>query len=337
MRRGAWVPQLACLLECLGGSVVYGMVLGDVFSPLLQHLPIFASLGSRWTAILGIGVTVLYPLCCLKSFGQLAKFSLLGTLASSYVVVFVVKRFLDGSYAPQGMYHTGMQAAVVDPSGGVGMNLQVLVLVSVLATAYLVHFNAPQMYTELAPGGAEAPELSEGERRKKFRRFGLVAGIGFSIAALQYALVMTFGFLTFGKATAGNLLSNYATNDPGATAARVAVGVSTIFGYPMQFAGLRDEIFETVHRGKALSDGVRRLTTAALLAAVLGTACMFRDLGHFQAIEGALMASFLTFIAPAMMAMRFNRGLAAKTSLWVLGLFGVFAAGVGSLVTLGFV
>merc|ERR1719379_2940502 len=99
------MPQYICILECLGGSVVYAMVLGDVFSSLLSRVGFLpAVLSARWAVIVALGAGVLYPLCCLRSFKQLAKFSLLGTLASLFVGIFVGKRYFDGSYAPGGKF-----------------------------------------------------------------------------------------------------------------------------------------------------------------------------------------------------------------------------------------
>merc|ERR1740121_3142714 len=104
------------------------------------------------------------------------------------------------------------------------MNSGILILLAILSTAYLVHFNAPQMYAELQrPRGASADD-----KPSKLPRFGSVALVGFGLGALQYALVMVFGFLTFGRGTEGNLLLNYASSDFGAIIARVAIGVPTV-------------------------------------------------------------------------------------------------------------
>lgn len=330
LRRGAWVPQLVCILECLGGSVVYAMVLGDVFSSLLQGMGVLPPVLTGRSSIIGlISAMVLFPLCCLRSLAQLAKFSLLGTMASSFVVFVVVKRFLDGSYGPLGAFHDAGAGAVLD-AGPWGASPRMLILISILSTAYLMHFNAPQFYAELRPSGTPA---GEAERAAKRRRLGRVALVGFGIAAVQYALTMVFGFLTFGRATKGNVLMNYAAADPLAVAARAAIGISMLFGYPMQFAGFRDGILEVC--------GVRqvprlkhRLVTAGLLAVAAGVACLFSDLGHFQAIEGALLASFLLYIAPPLMALRFERRRGARARLVSIIALGIAMGVIGCVVTM---
>eukprot|EP00933_Yihiella_yeosuensis_P025143 TRINITY_DN19508_c0_g1_i3.p1 TRINITY_DN19508_c0_g1~~TRINITY_DN19508_c0_g1_i3.p1 ORF type:complete len:440 (-),score=89.71 TRINITY_DN19508_c0_g1_i3:94-1413(-) len=333
VKKGKWVPQIVCILECLGGSIVYAMVLGDAFSSLLQGLGFLpAFLCTRNATIIAIAVAVLFPLCCLRSFSQLAKFSLLGTIATSYVVAFVTKRFFDGSYAAGGIFHRMPHAAAAAAHGGSMFNPQMLILVSILSTAFLVHFNAPQFYAELEPA---QPDLEGKEKEDKLRRFSRVGLVGFGIAAIQYAFVMCFGFLTFGQATQGNVLLNYSSADRLAVAAKVAVGLSTIFGYPMQFAGFRDGVLEVFGKSR-LPDGMHHLVTAGLLAIAVGIACSFKDLGVIQAIEGALLASFLIYAAPPMMKLRLlspkSPGRLRLRSMIVLG---ALMGGIGCAVTFG--
>lgn len=332
VRGGKWIPQWVCIFECFGGAVVYAMVLGDVFSSLLQGMNFVpALLARRCVVIIATSVAVLFPLCCLRSFAQLAKFSLLGTLATSYVVVFVVKRFLDGSYAPGGAFAHQAAPAMAAASQSL-VNPQMLVLVALLSTAFLVHFNAPQFFVEMPP----AEPASDAEAKEKLQKFGKVAIIGFGIASAQYALVMAFGFLTFGKAATGNVLLNYDNLDPWAAAARVAVGLSTLFGYPMQFAGFRDGILE-VFKIDALKTGPHRLATASLLGVAVGVACVFRDLGQFQAIEGAMLAAFLIFAAGPIMALKLPMGKAPAARLRFRGLLvlGVAFMCIGCAVNFG--
>jgi len=332
--RGAWVPQLTCILECLGGSIVYAMVIGDVLSSLEHqigaHLP--AILCSRSSLIVLVAAFVLFPLCCLRSFGALAKFSALGTLATTYVVLFVTKRYFDGSYGPLGAYHTGASLPILDSHWG-GINVHILVLVSILSTAYLVHFNAPQMFDEIRAKKSSDPRKDANESQS---RFGTVSFIGFGIAAAQYALIMIFGFLTFGRATQGNLLLNYSNADPWAAVARAAIGGSVLFGYPMQFAGLRSGLLEAFGKKPSLPKVQHRLFTAFLLSGVVCVACLFRDLGKFQAVEGALLASFLIYIAPPVMALGLGLGSKLRTRLWYwfMIVLGVGFCSVGCVVTM---
>lgn len=333
VQSGKWIPQWVCIFECFGGAVVYSMVLGDAFSSLLQGAgaAVPSLLVSRSGVILSLSAFVLFPLCCLRSFAQLAKFSLLGTLATSYVVVFIVKRFLDGSYAPGGQFFKAAHATTTAVTGM--FNPQMLVLVALLSAAFLVHFNAPQFFSELPPVEAK----SESERQGKLRDFSKVSLIGFGIASLQYAMVMCFGFLTFGTSVSGNVLLNYDSSDPWATAARLAVGISMLFGYPMQFAGFRDGLLELFHIDP-LPPVKHRLVTGSCLLLAVGVACVFRDLGVVQAVEGALLAAFLVFLAGPIMALRLPMGRRSALTRWrfrSLIVLGVAFMGVGCAVNFG--
>ena len=59
--------------------------------------------------------------------------------------------------------------------------------------------------------------------------------------------------------TPRNVLLNYDAADPWATVARLAVGVSMLFGYPMQFAGARRRRRETrrVQKERPIPPGPR--------------------------------------------------------------------------------
>ena len=72
-----------------------------------------------------------------------------------------------------------------------------LILVSMAATAYLSHFNAPDFYNQL-----KSPSP---------RRFKILTGMGFFATAVLSILMMSFGFLTFGSASSGIILNNYST------------------------------------------------------------------------------------------------------------------------------
>ena len=92
------------------------------------------------------------------------------------------------------------------------------VLISMLASAFLAHYNAPKFYGEL-----EAPA----DGSSKLPRFNLVVGLGFLAAAGVMGAVMAGGFLTFGSASQGLILNSYATSDPLAFLARLGIGMRT--------------------------------------------------------------------------------------------------------------
>lgn len=112
-----------------------------------------------------------------------------------------------------------------------------------------------------------------------------------------------FGFLTFGGASSGYILNNYATTDRLATLARVAVASSLVFSYPLCFVGLRDGIREM--RGAKPGETKNRTRwTVGLLAGVTAASLKLTDLGFVNSFGGALIGSGIVFVFPALMFLK---------------------------------
>ena len=77
-------------------------------------------------------------------------------------------------------------------------------------------------------------------------RFGKLVLWAFGISALSFFSIATFGFLTFGAAASGNVLTNYAMTDALASWARGAIALSLLAGYPFAFDNLRESALEAL-------------------------------------------------------------------------------------------
>ena len=112
-----------------------------------------------------------------------------------------------------------------------------------------------------------------------------------------------FGFLTFGGASNGYILNNYANTDRLATVARVAVASSLVFSYPLCFVGLRDGIREM--RGSKPGETKNRTRwTVGLLAGVTAASLKLTDLGFVNSFGGALIGSGIVYVFPALMFLK---------------------------------
>ena len=65
----------------------------------------------------------------------------------------------------------------------------------VVVVSFTMHYNSPRYYEEL--------------REHTPARYAAVAGGAFAAVALVYSVVATAGYLTFGSATLGDVLSNF--------------------------------------------------------------------------------------------------------------------------------
>jgi amino acid permease len=157
-----------------------------------------------------------------------------------------------------------------------------------LSTAYIAHFNAPKFFREL--------------KNNTMKRFNTVVASSFGISVAFYAAVSAMGFLTFGSATAGMILSNYSTQDTLLSLSRFAVGLSLVFSYPLLFVGARDGLLDLAGVSESKrSNTLLNSLTVGLLAGITALAMKVTDLTFVASMSGALLGTSLIFIYPTMM------------------------------------
>jgi amino acid permease len=225
----------------------------------------------------------------MKSLSALAPFSLLGLGGTLYTGIFMLIRLLDKSYFPGGKFFNDI---VVKPSfqqrGGFAINHLAFVLLSMLSTSYIAHYNAPKFFTEL--------------KNPTMPRFNQVVGSAFGASILFYIFIMATGFLTFGGNTLGFVLNNYAKQDFLATLARLAIGLALLTGYPFVFSALREGLLDLTGK-KTIQERNKSFFpfTISLLGIVTAMALVLRDVGFVVSISGALFGCLLMFIVPGIM------------------------------------
>jgi amino acid permease len=170
------------------------MVLKDTFASLLRFID------DPHLVLAGITVVILLPLCSKKSLASLAPFSLLGVMGMIYTFGAMTVRYLDGSYSRAGStlladvatkFRPKFAAAESGWADAVG-SPRSLILVCMLSTAYMAHFNAPKFYLEL--------------RDNTIPRFHAVVYTSFVISIVLMAGMTAAGFLTFGSSSSGLIL-----------------------------------------------------------------------------------------------------------------------------------
>ena len=129
----------------------YSMILGDMASQLLGI--------ARGRARISVTATSQLPLCLhdtSKTFGLLKYSSALGLGATAYVALFIAQRFLAGSYDVGGAFYASVPRSYGGPlARWAGMHRRCSVgsrrvrsSVSMLATAFMAHYNAPAFLRE---------------------------------------------------------------------------------------------------------------------------------------------------------------------------------------------
>lgn len=205
----SWIPAASCTIKTCLACLAFSMVLADTFSALLQT--------SRNPTLLVLTLAVLLPLCLLKNLNALAPFSLAGVLGMGYTAIAMALRYFDGSYKIGGNLLADV-AEELQPVFGANANVftsKSLILICMLSTAYMAHFNAPKFYLEL--------------KNNTLARYNTVVSLSFGISIILMSLISMLGFLTFGKACSGLVLNNYSNMDLWMSGSRIAVAISLVF------------------------------------------------------------------------------------------------------------
>jgi len=220
----AWVVSLACLLVPFGCVLTYSIVLGDMLSSLAKSAGAKGFFCLRQNFILSVTSLAIYPLCKVKTLAALSPLSMAGVIGMFLTCLFMGLRALPGSpYSTNGGFLTTLAPSMQPSFGKVGLenifSSQVLILISMAATSYLVHFTSHDFY--------------DGLKDCNPRRFGLLTMFGFTITTIINIAIMCFGFATFGGNCQGFILNNYSVQDIGATICRIIVSISLLGSYPI--------------------------------------------------------------------------------------------------------
>ena len=298
----SWIPAWSVTLKTCFAVLAYSMILGDTFQALLAtagvtHVGKPLVLGSLTTL-------VLLPLCLLKNLSSLAPFSLLGSLGMVYTAVAMAIRYFGKAYVGKGALALDLPVQLRPSFGTVGAagvcQPSAAILVGMLSTAYMAHFNAPKFYTELKD--ATVP------------RYLQVVSTSFAISIALFAGMASLGFLTFGAHSSGLILNNYSTKDTLMGVSRIAVALSLVFSYPLAFVGAREGLLDLL-QVKNRSPRVLNSLTVGLLAAITGAALVIPDVSFVLALAGSTLGNCLIYIFPFFMFRGAIRQLKQPTKL----------------------
>lgn len=323
----AWIPAAACFLVTTCSVMAYSMILSVTLPSLASSF--LGIVISRTQALIGVTVFALLPLCLMKSLKSLGPFSLVGILGMIYTSVAMFIRYKDGSYGVSGEFASGLDPSLAPrfgPSESLSdvINPNLFLLVSMLSTAFMAHYNAPKFYLEL--------------KNNTLKRYSTVVVTSFLISLLMFAAVASFGFATFGKASAGLVLNNYSNDDKLMSLSRIAVALSLLFSYPLAFVGVRDGLLDLLQVQKR-SDSLLNAVTVGLLTVITGLAYALTDLRKLLAFNGATWGNAVIYLFPTFMFVQIARTqkpeLKAEVPVAILtGILGLFMGLVGTAIAL---
>ncbi|KAL3928798.1 MAG: hypothetical protein SGBAC_012491 [Bacillariaceae sp.] len=316
----SWIVAASSAFDCLAGNLTYSMILADTFQAL------FGTLGIAVSRNMVLGVltsTILLPLCLIKNLSSLAPFSIVGLLGSAYTGLAIAIRFFGGSYKmPAGKFVGDL--AVKPAFGAIGakgaLSPKALILISMLSTSFIAHFNAPKFFKEL--------------KNNTLERFNIVTSASFGISIAFYCLVSSLAFLTFGSNCSSMVLNSYSSKDLLLFAGRFAVAVSLVFSYPLLFQGSRDCLLDLVRvPEQKRTTGLLNMLTLGLVSSITYVASQVTDLTFVVSFAGAILGTSLIFIFPTLMFRGAMKG--DPTKKWENRLCSVIATLGGAIAMIG--
>ena len=304
---GAWMPTLACLLVTTGTVLTYSMILADTVPALVSRLLPDGPRLSRTSALLGM-TGLLLPVCLLRNLKSLAPFSFIGLIGTVYTAGAMAYRFSTmtnplPSITPLVEDIDTIQTAVdtaqevisntCNPTPFVFRIPNAAILVSMLSTAFMAHYNAPKFYWELKPPRSLRKTLAvdgkSASRNSRFiNRFAQVCLYSFGGSILLMITIALSGYGTFGAKSQGLILNNYDSSDTLMSIAKAAIALSLFFTYPLAFVGVRDQLMDLLQIKKASRARLSPIFTVVCLSVVTSLAYFLRDIRVILALGGML-------------------------------------------------
>jgi sodium-coupled neutral amino acid transporter 11 len=313
----SWLISLVVLITCYGTCLAYSITLGDTFKSLAETAGLSGLLCTRQFNVAAISLLGVYPMARLKSLEALAPVSISGVVGILVTCIVMALRAMPGGVysaatttAGRTTNYLASLAPDLTPSFGVtGLRgpKSLLVISSMLATAFLVHMSSPEFYQTL--------------KNKSPTRFAKLSAIGFAGTAGISALMMILGFLTFGGNSKGMILNNYSTLDSGATICRLLMGVSLLGSYGFLSNAIRNAYYQISYKGKEkITDAIHYRTSRLLVGSVTALALLTNDAGFVVSVNGAVLGSALIYIIPAFLFLKSTERRVAEGALKVSSL-----------------
>jgi len=332
-KESAWLVTASVTFKTGMACLVYAMVLGDAGSSLAAGFGLPADLAARTPMTLLISLFFLLPLSFLENLEVLKYTSFLGLSGILYTLGAMAFRLQQHAYTAGGKYHMLTSAALrptFSSTPGSWLSLPSMIFVSCLAFAFTAHYNAPKFYVQA---------------NEKLSKYNTVVAGGFGACILLCILMMAVGFLSFGGASAGLILNNYAASDKLFLIARLGISLNILCTFPLIFVSFREGIIESLPtQQRERAEKLKTPMTLGLLGATTLLAVLLKDLGPVAAVGGAVLGSAINYIFPSLIFLGATKGKARTKWLrlerfGVRGLigFGVGLAVLGTLTSLGVV
>uniref|UniRef100_A0A3P8T580 Solute carrier family 38 member 8 n=1 Tax=Amphiprion percula TaxID=161767 RepID=A0A3P8T580_AMPPE len=250
---------------------------------------------------------IILPLSIPKEIGIQKYTSVLGTLAATYLCVAVIVR-----------YHLmESHTAIITPEHSQGSWASMFSVVPTICFGFQCHEACIAIYSSM--------------ENQKLSHWVLISVLSMFFCLLIYTLTGVYGFMTFGRAVASDILMSYPGNDVVMIISRLLFGFSIITIYPIILLLGRSVVLNLMLRVQRRRRGIithlfesrcRVVLTVIWISFTLLIAMFVPDMGQVISVIGGISAFFI-FIFP---------GMNKITLMAVLTVWGVITIVVGAFI-----
>ncbi|XP_020516673.1 putative sodium-coupled neutral amino acid transporter 8 [Labrus bergylta] len=231
-------------------------------------------------------LVIILPLSIPKEIGIQKYTSVLGTLAATYLCVAVIVKY----------YLMESHSVIITPehSQGVGSWASMFSVVPTICFGFQCHEACIAIYSSM--------------ENQKLSHWVLISVLSMFFCLLIYTLTGVYGFMTFGRDVASDILMSYPGNDVVMIISRLLFGISIITIYPIILLLGRSVILNLVLRIQRRRRGIvthlfesrcRVILTVIWISITLVIAMFVPDMGEVISVIGGISAFFI-FIFPGL-------------------------------------
>lgn len=278
--RGEKVVDLAIFLETSITMIGYSMIITDYIEVILDSVLGWSI--PRCAIALILTIFVIIPLGLQPQLHNLRFSSRLGNCAIMYMVCFVILN-------TNGIQHVRDATFLSSDANGIFR------ATSVMASAYIAHYNAPYILSDLLP------------HPRPWQAFFFTVMVAFAVGVIVFETVALSGYARWGPEVMGNLLLNYGRSST-IMVAWCSMTVTTIASFAMHVKPARDGCAQTLgvqlYRGHMQEEVVKLpflTVTLSVLTGVVVVSIACRNLSYILAFRGALLGSPISMAFPGLM------------------------------------
>ncbi|KAI8872594.1 hypothetical protein GQ42DRAFT_161181 [Ramicandelaber brevisporus] len=276
-RAGQQFLNFAVLVSCIGCTLSYLIIAGDVLPPLVtQYLPgyFYDYVYTREFAILASAIGFVLPLLFFRTLAPLASASIVSVLCLPVILLLVAVR---------GPLHAADHPHTYRTFGD-----RIFSALAMVSFSFVSSQSAFPIFVTMAD-----------RTPSSWFKATTLATTGAVLVSLTFAVI---GYISFGDDIMANLFKNFPLDDVYINVARFLLALELLLTYPMLFYPARTLILSSIgfeSSERQSSQNVHIVSTVILFILTVFGAINITDLGLVFKVIGAVAASALAFICPA--------------------------------------